>query len=80
MVIRVEAGQRWWPSPFGEDDQLGMLNHIDDAKRRAAMALVRTGRLYEGSADPGRNYRSSVDRSNALSGRRSRNLSAVVVA
>jgi kynurenine formamidase len=39
--------QRWWPSTFGEDDELGMLNHIDDAKRRAAMRLVREGRLYD---------------------------------
>jgi kynurenine formamidase len=37
----------WWPSPFGEGDQLGMLNHIDDAKRAAAMSLVREGRLYD---------------------------------
>ena len=47
MVVGVAAEQRWWPSPFGEDDQLGMLNHIDDAKRRAAMRLVREGRLYD---------------------------------
>jgi kynurenine formamidase len=47
MAVAVAAEQRWWPSPFGEDDQLGMLNHIDDAKRRAAMALVRDGRLYD---------------------------------
>jgi kynurenine formamidase len=47
VVVRVEAGRRWWPSSFGEDDQLGMLNHVDDAKRRAAMALVREGRLYD---------------------------------
>ena len=39
--------QSWWPSPFGEDDQLGMLNHIDAAKRREALALVREGRLYD---------------------------------
>jgi kynurenine formamidase len=38
---------RWWPSPFGPEDQLGMLNHVDDAKRRAAMSLVREGRLYD---------------------------------
>jgi kynurenine formamidase len=47
VVVGVAAGQRWWPSPFGEDDQLGMLNHIDDAKRLAAMRLVREGRLYD---------------------------------
>ena len=38
---------RWWPSPFGPDDQLGMLNHVGDAKRREALALVTTGRLYD---------------------------------
>jgi kynurenine formamidase len=47
MVVRVDSARRWWPSPFGQDDQLGMLNHIDDAKRCAAMRLVRKGRLYD---------------------------------
>ncbi|MFL5914945.1 MAG: cyclase family protein [Gaiellaceae bacterium] len=47
MVFGIETEPRWWPSPFGEDDQLGMLNHIDDAKRRAAMRLIRDGRLYD---------------------------------
>jgi kynurenine formamidase len=47
VVVGVANGQRWWPSPFGKDDQLGMLNHIDDVKRRAAMRLVREGRLYD---------------------------------
>jgi kynurenine formamidase len=41
------ASERWWPSPFGADDQHGMLNHVTDAKRREAMALVREGRLYD---------------------------------
>ncbi|HEX2045417.1 MAG TPA: cyclase family protein [Gaiellaceae bacterium] len=27
--------------------EVGMLRHVDDAKRRAALALVRTGRLYD---------------------------------
>jgi hypothetical protein len=39
--------ERWWPSPFGADDQLGMLNHITDAKRAAALSLVREGRMYD---------------------------------
>jgi kynurenine formamidase len=39
--------ERWWPSPFGAEDELGMLNHVDDAKRRAALALVRRGRMYD---------------------------------
>jgi len=37
----------WWPSPFGADDQLGMLNHIDEAKRLAALSSVRDGRVYD---------------------------------
>jgi kynurenine formamidase len=47
VVVGVSTEQRWWPSPFGADDQLGMLNHVDDAKRFAALSLVREGRLYD---------------------------------
>jgi kynurenine formamidase len=42
----VTAG-RWWPSPFGADDQLGKLNHVDAAKRLQALSLVREGRMYD---------------------------------
>jgi kynurenine formamidase len=41
------AVDRWWPSPFGADDQLGMLNHLTDATRLAALSSVRQGRLYD---------------------------------
>jgi kynurenine formamidase len=37
----------WWPAAFGPDDELGMLNHVDDAKRLQALSLVRHGRLYD---------------------------------
>jgi kynurenine formamidase len=47
MTVQATAPATWWPSPFGADDQLGMLNHIDDAKRRDALALVRDGRLHD---------------------------------
>jgi kynurenine formamidase len=43
----VVDGERWWPSPFGADDQQGMLNHVTDAKRLAALRLVREGRVYD---------------------------------
>jgi kynurenine formamidase len=43
----MTAEERWWPSPFGADDQHGMLNHLTDAKRLAALELVREGRLYD---------------------------------
>jgi kynurenine formamidase len=41
------ATAQWWPSPFGADDELGMLNHVDERKRREALGLVREGRLYD---------------------------------
>ena len=34
-------------SPWGPDDELGMLNHVDEAKRLEALALVRAGRVYD---------------------------------
>src|ERR1051326_9546662 len=37
----------WWPSAFGADDQIGMLNHVTAEKRLAALGLVRDGRLYD---------------------------------
>jgi kynurenine formamidase len=58
----------WWPSPFGHDDELGMLNHIGDATRAAALQLVRSGRLYDLGrvideavpAFPGRHFRQTL--------------------
>jgi kynurenine formamidase len=47
MTVAATAPAAWWPSAFGADDELGMLNHVDDAKRRDALALVRHGRLYD---------------------------------
>jgi kynurenine formamidase len=44
---RVDPAVPWWPSPFGADDQLGMLNHVTEPKRLAALRLVRHGRLYD---------------------------------
>jgi kynurenine formamidase len=46
-VTTTASVERWWPSPFGEDDERGMLNHVGEAKRREALALVREGRLYD---------------------------------
>jgi kynurenine formamidase len=47
VVLGVEQAEAWWPSPFGADDQLGMLNHVDEAKHLQALGLVREGRLYD---------------------------------
>jgi kynurenine formamidase len=48
MVFRVtQEDTKWWPSPFGRNDQLGMLNHITDSTRAAALSVVRSGRLYD---------------------------------
>jgi kynurenine formamidase len=45
--MAVVLTERWWPSPFGEDDERGMLNHLTDETRLAALAGVREGRLYD---------------------------------
>jgi kynurenine formamidase len=45
--VQLEAPADWWPSPFGAEDELGMLNHVTPAKRLQALALVREGRLYD---------------------------------
>ena len=47
MTRAASIQTRWWPSPFGEGDQLGMLNHVDEATRLRALSLVREGRLYD---------------------------------
>ena len=47
--VPLVAGEpdRWWPSPWGADDEVGMLNHITDEVRRDAMSLVREGRMFD---------------------------------
>jgi kynurenine formamidase len=67
-VPRVHEAAQRWPSPFGPGDQLGMLNHITDATRAAALRLVRSGRLYDMGrvldadvpAFPGRYFRQTL--------------------
>src|SRR5919202_6726640 len=39
--------ERWWPSRYGEGDQLGTLNEITPAKVVAAARLVREGAVYD---------------------------------
>ena len=39
----LQATTSWWPSPFGADDELGMLNHLTPAHRAAAAAMVTEG-------------------------------------
>src|ERR1041384_4501443 len=47
MQETLPALDRWCPSPFGDDDQHGMLNHITDATRLRAVASVRAGQMYD---------------------------------
>jgi kynurenine formamidase len=46
-TMQRTAGESAWTSPFGPDDELGMLNHVTDATRLRALSLVRRGRLYD---------------------------------
>jgi kynurenine formamidase len=41
------ATATWWPSQWGEADEIGMLNHVTAEKRLRALGLVREGRLYD---------------------------------
>jgi kynurenine formamidase len=55
----------WWPSRYGPDDEAGALNEISPAKVLEAVALVRTGTVYDLAhvlhadipAFPGRTFR-----------------------
>ena len=47
MSALTEQAATWWPSQFGAEDELGMLNHIDDNKRRQAIEVVEAGRMYD---------------------------------
>ena len=62
------TGETWWPSPYGPDDQIGMLNEITPRKVVEAARLVRQGRVYDLAhildeqvpAFPGRTFRQSL--------------------
>jgi kynurenine formamidase len=43
----TQPATQWWPSAFGAHDEIGMLNHITNAKRLEALSLVREGRVYD---------------------------------
>jgi kynurenine formamidase len=46
-VQSLDQSERWWPSRYGEGDQLGSLNEIGSAEVVAAARLVREGRVYD---------------------------------
>jgi kynurenine formamidase len=46
-MTTMHPAEDLWATPFGPDDELGMLNHVDDAARLRAVSLVRAGRLYD---------------------------------
>jgi kynurenine formamidase len=46
-MTTLQPAEDTFVQPFGPDDELGMLNHIDDAARLRAISLIRTGRLYD---------------------------------
>lgn len=60
--------ETWWPSPYGPDDQIGMLNEITPLKVAAAARLVKKGQVYDLAhildekvpAFPGRSFRQSL--------------------
>ncbi len=52
------TGKQWWPSRYGEKDELGTLNELTSAKVVEAAALVKHGKIFDmgtsyGSKNPG---------------------------
>src|ERR687888_1656443 len=43
----MSNGDQWWPSRYGEGDELGSLNEITPAHVVAAARLVRGGKVYD---------------------------------
>lgn len=70
--------QQWWPSPYGSEDQIGMLNEIIPLKVAEAARLVQRGRVYDLGhvldekvpAFPGRSFRQYLTTSAHLLNRR----------
>ena len=68
----------WWPSKYGADDQIGMLNEITPQKVIEAARLVQRGKVYDLArildehvpAFPGRSFRQSLVTSAHLLNRR----------
>jgi len=56
--MSVAGGERWWPSRYGADDELGSLNEITPSKVVAAARVVRTGTVF----DLGRTLHADVPR------------------
>ena len=40
------VGPKWWPSPWGADDQRGAANRLTPQKVLEANKLIRTGKVY----------------------------------
>jgi hypothetical protein len=40
-------GKRWWPSPWGADDQRGAANRLTPEKVLEANNLIREGKIYQ---------------------------------
>ena len=60
--------ETWWPSPYGSEDQIGMLNEITPTQVVEAARLVEHGRVYDLGrvldekvpAFPGRSFRQNL--------------------
>jgi kynurenine formamidase len=45
-AAETPIGSKWWPSPWGANDQRGAANRITPAKVLEARDLIRTGKMY----------------------------------
>jgi kynurenine formamidase len=47
LFAQQPAGERWWPSEWGADDQRGAANRWTAEKVLAAKTLIRTGKIHQ---------------------------------
>jgi len=47
IYAQQPAGERWWPSEWGPDDQRGAANRWTPEKVLEAKSLIETGQIYQ---------------------------------
>jgi kynurenine formamidase len=47
MIFSAMAEEKWYPSKYGPDDELGALNLVTPAKSKAALKLIKKYKVYD---------------------------------
>lgn len=47
MLFKEPKGEKWWPSRYGKDDEMGTLNELHGGKVTEAATLVKKGEIFD---------------------------------